>query len=518
MANQQQTRLADALERARASARKEVVQSAGLRRGDRELLLGRGYLQEICKGWYLLTRSTPQRGESTAWYAAFWDFLAVYLEERFRADYCLSALPSLEVQIGANIVPRQVTAITAHGGKTLLALPHHTSVLVYEDAKNLPGTVEVVNGLRAMPLAVALCRLPPSFFQTRGTDAEIALRSVKSAADLVRIILEMESPGLAGRFAGAYQFLGDVERARLIIKAAEAAGLTCEPTNPFAQATPVFTGATRLVSPYAGRIEAMFRTMREPVLRIFKDMKPPRPVAPEKYLRQVEEIYEHDAYNSLSIEGYRVTPDLIERIRLGRWNPDLNPQDQEQAAAMAAKGYGEAFRLVEKSVRRILNGENAAGVAQNDYQDWYRALFGESVRAGLLEAYHLAGHRGGRVLIRGSRHVPPPSDAVNDALQALFDCLRQERAAIVRAVLGHFLFGFIHPYLDGNGRMARFFMNVMMASGGYRWTIVQTARRKEYLDALEAASTEEDIVPFAKFIRDEMRVDWSQTPPRRRRS
>ena len=517
MADNRQTRLADALAHARASARKEVVKSASLRRGDRELLLKRGYLQEICKGWYLLTRPTQRPGESTAWYAAFWDFLAVYLDARFRNDYCLSALPSLEVQIGANIVPRQVTAITAHGGKTILELPHHTSVLVYQDAKNLPRAVEVVNGLRVMPLAVALCRLPPNFFQTRGMDAEIALRSVKSVDDLVRVVLEMGSPGLAGRFAGAYQFLGDEERARQIVKAAEAAGLACEPANPFAQTISVFTGPTRLISPYAGRIEAMFRTMREPVLDVFKGIKPPTVTEPEKYVRGVEQIYEHDAYNSLSIEGYQVTPELIERVRLGRWNPELNAQDQQQVAAMAAKGYLEAFHLVEKSVRRVLQGENAAVAARSDYQDWYRALFGESVRAGLLEAYHLAGHRSGRVFIRASRHVPPPSDGVNDAMSALFDSLQAEREAIVRAVLGHFLFGFIHPYMDGNGRMARFLMNVMMASGGYPWTIVRTTRRTKYLDALEAASTEHDIVPFAKFIREEMNFDWSKESPRKNR-
>ena len=517
MADQHQTRLADALERARARMRRDVVQSAALRRGDRELLRARGYLQEICKGWCLLTRPMQQPGESTAWYAAFWDFLAVYLDERFRTDYCLSALPSLEVQICANIVPRQVTAITAHGGKTLLELPHHTSVLVYEDARNLPRSVTMVNGLRVMPLAVALCRLPPSFFQTRGTDAEIALRSVKSADDLVRVILEMGSPGLAGRFVGAYQFLGDPERARQIVKAVAAAGIACEPTNPFANPTPVFAGATRLVSPYAGRIEALFRTMREPVLKVFKGVKSRAVTVPEKYLRQVAEIYQHDAYNSLSIEGYRVTPELIERIRLGQWNPDLNPQDQDQAGAMAAKGYWEAFRLVEKSVRRVLSGADAAVVAKSDYQDWYQALFGESVRAGLLEAYHLAGHRGGRVLIRASRHVPPPADAVNDAVRSLFDSLEGEREAIVRAVLGHFLFGFIHPYVDGNGRIARFLMNVMMASGGYPWTIVRTTRRNEYLAALEVASTEHDIIPFAKFIREEISVDWNQEPRRKRR-
>ena len=512
MAKNIQTRLADALEHARAGARQEVVKSASLSRSDRELLLQHGYLQDICKGWYLLTRPTQKPGESTAWYAAFWVFLSVYLDERFRGDYCLSAVSSMDAQVGTNVVPCQVTAITAHGGKTALELPHNTSVLVYQDAKNLPRTVDVVDGLRVMPLALALCRVPVTFFQTHGTDAEIALRAVKSVDDLVRIILDLGSPGLAGRLAGAYQFLGDEERAQQIAKAAEAAGIACQPENPFAKPTPVFAGATRLISPYAGRIEAMFRTMREPVLDVFKKVKPRDISEPEAYIQHVEEVYQHDAYNSLSIEGYRVTPELIEKIRLGQWNPYQNPQDQEQMAAMAAKGYLEAFRLVQKSVWRVLHGETAAVVARSDYQDWYRALFGESVRAGLLEAYHLAGHRSGRVFIRSSRHVPPPSDAVNDAMNALFDSLRAEHEPIVRAVLGHFLFGFTHPYMDGNGRMARFLMNVMMASGGYSWTIVRTTRRKEYLDALEVASTEHDIVPFAKFIREETSVNWSKMP------
>jgi Fic family protein len=71
------------------------------------------------------------------------------------------------------------------------------------------------------------------------------------------------------------------------------------------------------------------------------------------------------------------------------------------------------------------------------------------------------------VFIRASRHVPPPPEAVNDAMPALLDTLESEPEAIVRAVMGHWLFGFIHPYMDGNGRMARFLMNLMMASGGY---------------------------------------------------
>ena len=515
MSQKSHRKLADALDRVSAVARKAVVKSAAIGRVDRELLTERGYLQEILKGWYVISRRVERRGDSTAWYAVFWDFLSVYFDERFGADYCLQAGSSIDLHTGANLIPRQVIALTARGGKMQLELPHNTSVLVYQDAKNLPREVHVVRGVRAMPLTMALCRIPPSFFENQPLSAEIALRAVRSVDDLSRAILETESPTLASRFTGAYRFLGDTERAEQIGKTLRSAGMVFEPENPFVKPAPVFAGGARLLSAYAGRIEGLFKTLREPVLEAFRDWPSKRVARPETYLEHVEAVYEHDAYNSLSIEGYRVTPELIERIRSGRWNPDGDPKDEQAMAAMAAKGYLDAFRMVKKSVARVLEGASAGRVLREDYSDWYRAMFSESVRAGLLQPYHLAGHRSASVYIRASRHVPPPPEAVNDSMDALLDLLDGEQKPIVRAVLGHWLFGFIHPYMDGNGRMARFLMNLMMASGGYPWTIVRTARRKEYLEALEAASADQNVAPFAKFIREEMIVDWTKEPDRR---
>jgi Fic family protein len=54
--------------------------------------------------------------------------------------------------------------------------------------------------------------------------------------------------------------------------------------------------------------------------------------------------------------------------------------------------------------------------------------------------------------------------------------------------------------MDGNGRMGRFVLNAMLASGGYNWTVVPVERRKEYMKALEKASVEGDISEFAKVI------------------
>ena len=85
-------------------------------------------------------------------------------------------------------------------------------------------------------------------------------------------------------------------------------------------------------------------------------------------------------------------------------------------------------------------------------------------------------------------------------MPALFSLLTQEQEPSVRTVLGHWLLGYVHPYFDGNGRMARFLMNAMLASGGYPWTVIRVERRSKYLSALESASVGLDVRPFATFI------------------
>jgi len=64
-------------------------------------------------------------------------------------------------------------------------------------------------------------------------------------------------------------------------------------------------------------------------------------------------------------------------------------------------------------------------------------------------------------------HVPLNRDAVRDAMPAFFDLLREEPHPAVRVVLGHFIFVYIHPYMDATAGRA-LPDEQMMASGGYR--------------------------------------------------
>jgi Fic family protein len=75
----------------------------------------------------------------------------------------------------------------------------------------------------------------------------------------------------------------------------------------------------------------------------------------------------------------------------------------------------------------------------------------------------------------------------------------------VRAVLAHWLVGYVHPFPDGNGRVARLLMNALFADGGYPWTVIRVDERDAYLAALEAASVDGDVRPFARFVARQMK-------------
>lgn len=475
-----------------------AIRSGDLSRTHRERLVKGGFLQEVIKGWYIASRPDELPGDSTAWYASFWDFCAAYLSERFGKAWCLSPEQSLSLHGGNRSVPVQLLVRTPKGGNKPTALPHGTSLFDVRNAMPKENEIFERDGLRLFSVPAGLVAASEDFFRRHATDTRAAMATIKDASDVLAPLLEGGHSTVAGRLAGAFRNAGRAHMADEIVKTMEAAGYTVRETDPF-ENEPGTLLATREASPYVNRIRLMWEAMREPVLEVFP-APPGIPDKPEAYLEAVEEVYVTDAYHSLSIEGYRVSRELIERVRGGGWNPDENAEDRENRNALAARGYYDAFVSVKASVERVLRGDNAGEVARSDHGDWYRRLFGPSVTAGIIDAVDLAGYRSGPVYIRRSMHVPPPREAVRDCMPVLFDLLKDEAEPSVRVVLGHFVFVYIHPYMDGNGRMGRFLMNVMLASGGYPWTVIPLERRDDYMRALESASVKLDIQPFAAFV------------------
>lgn len=496
--------IAAALTRARTKAESrnaQIIQSSELTRAEREILLAAGWLQEIMRGWYMLVRPDVSDGDSAAWYANFWDFVRIYLNDRFDNEYCLSAESSLDLHIENPTIPKQVIVIVRKG-TGLRTLMHDTSLMIYEDPNNFPSDVTQRQGINIMKLSLAICKVAPSYFKKHPREAELALKSLKSADELTQVIIKNNFKTSAARLIGAYLFLKDDETANAIMNNLKIIGMLITPNNPFEITEPLLQ-TKRLKSPYAGRIQAMWAQARDVVIANFPS-PPGFPTNKKDYLHNVEEIYKDDAYNSLSIEGYQVTHELIERVKNQRWDPEKNELDNNIKNAMAARGYFDAFQEVKNCITKIISGENAREVVENNLQNWYQKLFGPSVKAGIISAESLFGYRNERVFIKNSRHTPPSKEAVPDAMKAFFDCIKKESHPGVKAILGHYFFVYIHPYMDGNGRLGRFLMNAFFASGGYFWTVVRVNQRNHYINTLENTHTNFDLTDFTKFIAAEM--------------
>lgn len=475
-----------------------AIRTTDLTRTHRERLVKNGFLKEVVKGWYITSRPDELPGDTTGWYTSFWQFCASYLQERFGDQWVLSPEQSLALHSGNWVVPGQLLVRSSKANNNETKLLFGTSLFDIRGIMPADAEVVVKEGLCIYSLTAALVLCSPVYFARSAMDARNALLLVRDASDLLEILLRGGHRVVAGRLAGAFRNMGNNRIADELIQTMRSAGYEVREEDPFTSKFPSIL-SFRETSPYVNRIRLLWQSMRERVLEAFPTA-PGLPQDIDAYLKKVDDAFVTDAYNSLSIEGYQVTSALIERVRQGQWNPDQVQSDQDQKNALAARGYWQAHQAVKQTIKSILQGQNAGESVENDHRIWYRELFAPSVSIGLLKASDLAGYRNGQVYIRGSKHVPLNRDAVRDVMPVFFELLQAEAEPAVRVVLGHFIFVYIHPYMDGNGRIGRFMMNAMLASGGYSWTIVPLHERNRYMQALEKASAEQDISDFAFFL------------------
>ena len=477
---------------------KIAIKRSELTRTHKDRLLKNGFISEVYSGWFIISSPENKEGDSTSWYSSYWKFCAQYLNYKYKNQWCMSAEQSLMIHAGNWTVPKQLIIKSTKANNFKTDLPFDTSLFHMKSKLPLKSEVEVLDGLNVLSLSSALVNASSNTYLQNATDMRTALSLVKTSAEILSILLSGGQSIIAGRLAGAFRNIKKDKIADDIIKTMQGVGYDVRELDPFNDHLNI-SFSSKDASPYANRIKIMWSDFRKVILEKFP-AAPGMPKNIEKFISSVKEIYVTDAYHSLSIERYQVTPELIDRVRNGSWNAKDNDGDSKQRDAMAAKGYWDAFQMVEKSIRKVLTGENAGEVLDNDHGDWYRALFGPSVVSGLLKPADLAGYRNHQVYITNSMHVPLNSEAVRDAMPVLMELLAEESEASVRAVLGHFIFVFIHPYMDGNGRMGRFIMNLMLASGGYPWTVIPVQQRSKYMKSLEEASVNLNILPFVEFL------------------
>ncbi len=134
--------------------------------------------------------------------------------------------------------------------------------------------------------------------------------------------------------------------------------------------------------------------------------------------------------------------------------------------------------------------------------------------ADILKLHHLFYYRIGEdnagkyrkvnVLITGSAFKPPAHSEVSALMKKFTENIpdmRKKYHPVEFSARIHKEFVTIHPFVDGNGRAARLFMNLALLQSGYVITIIPPVRRNDYINAIKKAQIEpKDDKPFINFI------------------
>lgn len=152
------------------------------------------------------------------------------------------------------------------------------------------------------------------------------------------------------------------------------------------------------------------------------------------------------------------------------------------------KGLPLSTRLLAEAHKRLMRGTRGADKQPGQIrksQNW------------------IGGSRPGN-----ARYVPPPADTVSEALAALDQWIHasDSLSPLVRAGLAHVQFETIHPFLDGNGRIGRLLVTLLVE----HWRLLDAPllylslalkrRREEYYERLSAVRTDGDWEGWTEFF------------------
>ena len=104
-------------------------------------------------------------------------------------------------------------------------------------------------------------------------------------------------------------------------------------------------------------------------------------------------------------------------------------------------------------------------------------------------------------MINISKYAVCKAERIQAEMQRLFIWIKEERGRyhpLEFAAQLHKRFVFIHPFVDGNGRIARLLMNTSLIQDGYMLAVITPVSRLEYISLLEKAHI--DDKPFIEFI------------------
>ena len=243
----------------------------------------------------------------------------------------------------------------------------------------------------------------------------------------------------------------------------------------------------------------------ETITRLKEELDSLRPLPPT-VLAQVEQKLRLEAnYNSNAIEGNTLTlgetRSLILHGLTARGKPirdhlDIEGHDSAlQAIEAAVKDNQELNEVFIRNLHRVL--------LKDPYETEAKTPDGQLVRRTVSIGDYKTKPNNVETSTGEMYYFTPP-EQVKQVMTDLLDWYRsKEREGehpIIIAATFHYRFVRIHPFDDGNGRMARLLMNMILIKHGFTVALIRQDDRDEYLNRLEQADRSEDLTEFINYI------------------
>ena len=233
---------------------------------------------------------------------------------------------------------------------------------------------------------------------------------------------------------------------------------------------------------------------------------------------------------TITDEILRLVSEISERVgelnvMLGERMPSPMLRKENQIKTIHSSLAIEHNSLSLQQVTDVINGKHVLG-APNEIQEVKNALQAYQLmqdldafqEKDLLCAHGLmmadlvdnAGRyrKGGVGVFAGEQciHMAPPADNVPFLMADLFEWISTtDTHPLVSSCVFHYEFEFIHPFMDGNGRMGRYWQTLLLSrwKGIFAWLPVETIvkqHQQDYYDAIAQSDSQGNSTIFITFM------------------
>ncbi len=243
----------------------------------------------------------------------------------------------------------------------------------------------------------------------------------------------------------------------------------------------------------------------EEIDRLKEELDAFRPLPSDVLARIEQKLRIESNYHSNAVEGNSLTLGETRSLILH----GLTAHGKPMRDHLDIEGHNEAVKAMEDAVRRdeafnevfIRNLHEV--LLKEPYENDAITPDGQRVKRRIAIGEYKTQPNNVRTSTGEIYYFTPP-DQVKPAMGDLIDWYRKQEDEgehpIVIAATFHYRFIRIHPFDDGNGRLARLLMNMILIKHGYTVAVVPIEERDQYIGMLEQADKTEDLTEFITYI------------------